>query len=76
MGMIDIYGLHHLRLTVTNLERSKEFYPEVLGFEVAAESPAAPRTWQSAMPRLSSTGCGRWPPARTGSTPNASALTT
>jgi glyoxylase I family protein len=42
MGMIETSGLHHLRLTVTNLERSKEFYSEVLGFQIAAESPGSP----------------------------------
>jgi glyoxylase I family protein len=42
MGMIDTSGLHHLRLTVTNLQRSREFYSKVLGFQVAAESPGSP----------------------------------
>jgi catechol 2,3-dioxygenase-like lactoylglutathione lyase family enzyme len=42
MCMIEISGLHHLRLTVTNLERSKEFDSELIGFEVAAESPGTP----------------------------------
>ena len=31
--------IHHLRLTVTNLERSRQFYTGLLGFEVAVESP-------------------------------------
>ena len=31
--------IHHLRLTVTDLERSREFYTQLLGFEVIAESP-------------------------------------
>jgi catechol 2,3-dioxygenase-like lactoylglutathione lyase family enzyme len=31
--------IHHLRLTVTDLERSRRFYTELLGFEVAVESP-------------------------------------
>ena len=39
MGDIATTGLHHLRLTVTDLQRSRAFYTEVLGFEVAAESP-------------------------------------
>lgn len=32
-------GIHHLRLTVTDVDRSREFYTSLLGFEVAAESP-------------------------------------
>jgi glyoxylase I family protein len=32
-------GIHHLRLTVTNLERSRQFYTGLLGFEVAVHSP-------------------------------------
>ncbi|MDQ3054150.1 MAG: VOC family protein, partial [Actinomycetota bacterium] len=39
--MIETTALHHLRLTVTDLERSKAFYSDVLGFEVAAESPGS-----------------------------------
>jgi catechol 2,3-dioxygenase-like lactoylglutathione lyase family enzyme len=42
MAMIETTGLHHVRITVTNLERSRAFYTEVLGFEVAAESPGSP----------------------------------
>ena len=38
-GPISIGGIHHLRLTVTDLERSREFYTTLLGFDVAAESP-------------------------------------
>jgi glyoxylase I family protein len=30
---------HHIRLTVTDVERSRAFYTEVLGFDVALESP-------------------------------------
>lgn len=33
--------IHHLRLTVTDLERSRRFYTTLLGFEVAVESPPA-----------------------------------
>ncbi len=39
MGRIEIGGIHHLRLTVTDVNRSREFYTGLLGFEVAAESP-------------------------------------
>lgn len=42
MGMIDVSGVHHIRLTVTDLNRSRQFYSEVLGFEVAAESQGDP----------------------------------
>ncbi len=33
--------IHHLRLTVTDLERSRSFYTNLLGFNVAVESPEA-----------------------------------
>lgn len=38
-GQIPTEGIHHLRLTVTDLDRSRRFYTELLGFEIAAESP-------------------------------------
>jgi glyoxylase I family protein len=38
-GQIPVGDIHHLRLTVTNLERSRQFYTSLLGFEIAAESP-------------------------------------
>jgi catechol 2,3-dioxygenase-like lactoylglutathione lyase family enzyme len=31
--------IHHLRLTVTDVKRSREFYTGLLGFQVVAESP-------------------------------------
>ena len=33
--------IHHLRLTVTDIGRSREFYTGLLGFQVAVESPPA-----------------------------------
>lgn len=42
MALIETTGLHHVRLTVTDLARSRAFYEQVLGFEVAAESPGDP----------------------------------
>ncbi len=42
MGDITTTGLHHLRITVTDFERSKSFYSEVIGFEVAAHSEGDP----------------------------------
>jgi catechol 2,3-dioxygenase-like lactoylglutathione lyase family enzyme len=38
-GQIPTGEIHHLRLTVTDLERSRQFYTSLLGFEVAVESP-------------------------------------
>jgi catechol 2,3-dioxygenase-like lactoylglutathione lyase family enzyme len=38
-GQIAVDGVHHLRLTVTDVQRSREFYTSLLGFQVAAESP-------------------------------------
>ncbi|MGH3300898.1 MAG: VOC family protein [Streptosporangiaceae bacterium] len=38
-GQIPTGQIHHLRLTVTDLERSRDFYTSLLGFEVAVESP-------------------------------------
>ena len=40
-GLIELGGIHHIRLTVTNIERSRAFYTELLGFEVAAAAPAS-----------------------------------
>jgi glyoxylase I family protein len=40
-GPIEIGPIHHLRLTVTDVERSREFYTRLLGFEVAVDSPPA-----------------------------------
>jgi glyoxylase I family protein len=38
-GQIPTGDIHHLRLTVTDLERSQRFYTSLLGFQVAVESP-------------------------------------
>ena len=38
-GEIPTGEIHHLRLTVTDLERSRQFYTSLLGFTVAVESP-------------------------------------
>jgi catechol 2,3-dioxygenase-like lactoylglutathione lyase family enzyme len=42
MAEIATTGLHHLRLTVTDVARSRAFYSDVLGFTVLAESPGNP----------------------------------
>ena len=38
-GQIPPGEIHHLRLTVTDVQRSREFYTSLLGFQVAVESP-------------------------------------
>jgi len=40
-GQIPAGDIHHLRLTVTDVERSRRFYTSLLGFDVAVESPPA-----------------------------------
>jgi glyoxylase I family protein len=37
-GPIPCGDIHHLRLTVTDVQRSREFYTGLLGFQVAVES--------------------------------------
>ncbi|HEY1419809.1 MAG TPA: VOC family protein [Candidatus Dormibacteraeota bacterium] len=36
---INTGGVHHLRLTVTDLNRSRDFYTRLLGFDVAVQAP-------------------------------------
>jgi glyoxylase I family protein len=38
-GQIATGPIHHLRLTVTDIDRSREFYTNLLSFDIAAESP-------------------------------------
>jgi glyoxylase I family protein len=38
-GQISADGIHHLRLTVTDIDVSREFYTSLLGFDVAVSSP-------------------------------------
>ena len=38
-AQIGLGGIHHLRLTVTDLERSRKFYTDLLGFDVAVAAP-------------------------------------
>ena len=44
--------IHHLRLTVTDLERSRSFYTNLLGFTVAVESPEATDAQSAAIAEL------------------------
>ncbi len=39
---VQATGYHHLRLTVTDIARSRAFYDAVFGFDVAFEMPADP----------------------------------
>lgn len=36
---LSVGPIHHIRMTVTDVERSQEFYTSVLGFQVAAQMP-------------------------------------
>jgi glyoxylase I family protein len=36
---IETGPIHHLRLTVTDIKRSREFYTSMLGFDIAVDSP-------------------------------------
>ncbi len=38
-GQVPAGDIHHLRLTVTDIQRSRQFYTSLLGFQVAVESP-------------------------------------
>ena len=40
-GNIPLGNIHHLRLTVTDMARSRAFYTGILGFDVAVEAPAS-----------------------------------
>ncbi|MBF5001530.1 VOC family protein [Nocardia sp. BSTN01] len=42
MSLISATGVHHIRLTVTDIDGSRAFYENVLGFKVAAESAGRP----------------------------------
>lgn len=49
---LAIGPIHHLRLTVTDIQRSREFYTGLLGFQVVAESPPADDPSADAMYRV------------------------
>jgi catechol 2,3-dioxygenase-like lactoylglutathione lyase family enzyme len=51
-GQIAIGDIHHLRLTVTDVGRSREFYTSLLGFDVAVEAPPADDPSAEAMNRV------------------------
>ncbi|MEC3920352.1 VOC family protein [Nocardia sp. CDC160] len=42
MPFMNITGIHHLRLTVTDLDRSRDFYENVVGLTVAIEQAGDP----------------------------------
>lgn len=39
---LSLGPVHHLRLTVTDVDRSRVFYTELLGFQVAMDAPLPP----------------------------------
>jgi glyoxylase I family protein len=39
---LSLGPVHHLRLTVTDVERSRAFYTELLGFQIAMDAPLPP----------------------------------
>jgi catechol 2,3-dioxygenase-like lactoylglutathione lyase family enzyme len=51
-GKIAIGDSHHPRLTVTDVDRSREFYTSLLGFDVAVESPPPDDPSAEAMNRI------------------------
>jgi len=51
-GQISTGDIHHLRLTVTDLDRSRRFYTSLLGFDVAVESPPADDPSAEAMSKI------------------------
>lgn len=42
MAELNLGPVHHIRLSVNDVERSRAFYTEVLGFQVAIEGPPPP----------------------------------
>lgn len=42
MAVFTPTGINHLRITVSDLQRSRTFYTEVLGFDVMADAPPPP----------------------------------
>lgn len=38
MALVDSSGFHHVRLTVTDIGRSKKFYDEVFGWPIAVDA--------------------------------------
>ena len=39
---LSLGPVHHLRLTVTDVDRSRAFYTELLGFQIAMDAPPPP----------------------------------
>jgi len=42
MATLPVGAIHHIRMAVTDVERAKDFYTSVLGFEVAVDGPPPP----------------------------------
>ena len=87
---LSLGPVHHLRLTVTDVERSRAFYTELLGFQIAMDAPppADDPHYDLTLDLLQGgivmvngdllLGCARWMPSgpTTASTHSAAALTT
>ena len=42
MSHLSVGPVHHMRMAVTDVQRSRAFYTEVLGFDVAVDAPPPP----------------------------------
>jgi glyoxylase I family protein len=72
---LSLGPVHHLRLTVTDVDRSRAFYTDLLGFQIAMDAPPpaddphhdlATDLLQAASAWLTATccsGCARWTPS-------------
>ena len=57
MPPFSIGPIHHLRLTVTDIARSREFYTGLLGFDVLVDSPPPGDPAAEAMAKVRFGGC-------------------
>jgi len=56
-GQIATGDIHHLRLTVTDINRSRDFYTSLLGFTVAVDSPPEDDPTAEAAAKILFGGC-------------------
>ena len=72
---LSLGPVHHLRLTVTDVQRSRAFYTELLGFQIAMDArhqltiptttwlPTCCRTASSWPTASCCSGCAQWTPS-------------